>query len=227
MPNPHLQKYADRFKELISEGEALSKGCQRATRIWDVEIGSNGSGNWDTAAVFAWVTKSTHAINAVFGSTSSHFNLFTRSTAVNPFCKGPIDSGTGCLRAALSDLEGGFVKGQEFAIASGVFANVLEQAKYLNDHHFKDPAAVLMRVVLEDALKRMTREEGLDDTLKAAMLNQNLWKAERYNQPQWNMISAWLTIGNKAAHGEFGEYNEADVQTAISGVEQFLATHFN
>ena len=90
----------------------------------------------------------------------------------------------------------------------------------------KDPAAVLARVVLEDALKRIARGEGLDDNQSASRLNDELRRIGKYRQPQWRLIQAWLDIGNAAAHGNFNEYNEEDVEGLIEDIERFLATEF-
>jgi aspartyl aminopeptidase len=113
--------------------------------------------------------------------------------------------------------------GQEFLIAGEVFASILEQAKELNKSGYKDPAAVLTRVVIEDALRRLARREGVDDKQKASQINDDLKGSGIYPQVQWRFIQAWLDIGNAAAHGKFGDYTEEDVVKMIEGVEQFLA----
>lgn len=116
--------------------------------------------------------------------------------------------------------------GQEFLIAGEILDSVLEEAKHILNAGYKDPAAVLGRVVLEDALKRLARQEQLDDTQKATRLNDELKKAGKYNQPQWRQIQAWVDIGNSAAHGKFNEYSEEQVREQIEGVERFLANEF-
>ena len=131
------------------------------------------------------------------------------------------------LEGALNDLENGYLIGQEFIIAGEVFDSVLEQATYLNQSGHKDPAAVLARVVLEDSLKRLAREESLNETLSASRINDELRRVGRYAQPQWRLIQAWLDLGNAAAHGRFAEYSQQDVQKLIEDIERFLAAHFH
>ena len=72
--------------------------------------------------------------------------------------------------------------------------------KYLFELGHDQAAAILGRVILEDALKRLARLEQLDDTKKATVLNDELKKARRYNQIQWRQIQVWVDIGNDAAH---------------------------
>ena len=226
MLNSRLHKVAARLKELIDEGKLLSRNCQPVPMSPGIIRSSYDPTNHSTVDVHAWVVKSQHILKSIFGISSSHAVHFGLCTEEYAWRRHNIDCGTGCLQAALSDLEGGFLKGQEIAIASEVFDTVLEQARYLNEKGFKDPAAVLMRVVLEDALKRIAREESIDNSQKATKINEDLWKADRYTQPQWRLIGAWLDTGNKAAHGDFSQYTQEDVKNAIQGVETFLAANF-
>lgn len=110
-------------------------------------------------------------------------------------------------------------------IAAEVFNSILEQATELNDKGYKDPAAVLARVALEDTLKRIARAEGIDDDQKTSTVNNELRKARIYPKPQWRQIQAWLDVGNDAAHGNFGNYSQKDVDNLIQGVETFIATN--
>ena len=133
----------------------------------------------------------------------------------------------GILQGALNDLKNGYLLGREFFIASEVFDSMLEQSKhFLDNNDNKDIAAILSRIVLEDALKRLARQEGIDDSFKAAVINDKLKAKKRYNQVRWRSIQTWLDVGNSAAHGKFGEYSKDDVSNAIAGIEQFLASEF-
>jgi hypothetical protein len=222
MLNPKYQRYADRLKDLIEEGKDVAKL---------EHISSSGFRyiqNEDKIPLNAWIMKTNNIVETVFGNQSPHFRtlrevlpkegirLIETSNDIYPI--------TGVLAGALDDLEKGFLIGQEFLIAGEVFDSILEQAKDLNKKDYKDPAAVLTRVVLEDAIRRLARREGLDDTQKASQINDNLKKLGIYPQAQWRFIQAWLDIGNAAAHGKFNEYTKDDVTNMIDGVEQFLLT---
>jgi hypothetical protein len=222
MLSPKYQRYADRLKELIDEGKDVAKL---------EHISSSGFRyiqNEDKIPLNAWIMKTNNIVETVFGNQSPHFRtlrevlpkegirLIETSNDIYPI--------TGVLAGALDDLEKGFLIGQEFLIAGEVFDSILEQAKDLNKKEYKDPAAVLTRVVLEDAIRRLARREGLDDTQKASQINDNLKKLGIYPQAQWRFIQAWIDIGNAAAHGKFNEYTKDDVTNMIDGVEQFLLT---
>lgn len=217
MLNPKHKRYADRIRELIEEGHAVAK-LERDSSV--------GPYIKDKVPLHSWLTKVENIIESVFGAKSphySHLKVLTKRLPEHSYEVNPI---IGLLTGGLDDLEKGYLIGQEFIIAGEVFDSVLEQAKYLNLNGHKDPAAVLSRVVLEDALKRLGREEFIDDKLKASRINDELKKAGRYSQPQWRLIQAWLDIGNAAAHGSFTEYSQDDVTKLIEEVGRFLAIYF-
>jgi hypothetical protein len=226
MLNPKLQKYADRIKSLIEEGETLSRTCTPLEIYLDILSPDSSFIQRDTSKVFSWITKSTNALINVFGENDTHCKIFVLFSEISPDRKNLIDRRIGCLKAALSDIEDGFMQGQDFFIASEIFDSVLEQAKYLNEKGYKDPAAVLGRTVIEDALRRLARKEGLDDSKKAAMINNELKAANIYHQPMWRQVEVWLDIGNKAAHGDFSTFDENQVKLMLEGIGQFLANHF-
>lgn len=223
MLNPKYQRYASRIRELIQEGEKVV-----AIRGFSTRVGGAVSGE-DISVLHAWLVRVSNIVEAVFGLESSHFRHLKElmpGGVLNIYRSSDIHPIIGLLTGALDDLEKGYLLGQEFIIASEVFDSVLEQAKYLRQTGYKDPAAVLARVVLEDALKRLARVEDIDDTQKASKINEELKKAGRYAQPQWRLIQAWLDIGNAAAHGKFGEYTDEDVEKLIEDIERFLAAEF-
>ncbi len=182
----------------------------------------------------SWLTQSRNILGSVFGIQSFHYRQFednlpsekkggvrgvSRSYDVYPL--------VGVLSGALDDLENGFLTGQEFLIAGEVFDSILEQAKELNKNGYKDPAAVLTRIVLENALKRMAQNFDIDSTKKASFINDQLKKMKRYSQSQWRFIQAWLDIGNAAAHGKFDEYKSEDIEKVIQDLERFLVSNFH
>ena len=224
MLNPKYQRYADRLRELIKEGQGLTKLEKPSS-----DYGSSIQGE-DNSLVQSWLAKARNILETVFGSQSAHLRHFEQvlpqygilhvqhSYDIHPI--------VGVLSGALDDLEKGYLVGQEFLVAGEVFDSILEEAKYLVKSGFKDPAAVLARVVLEDALERLARSENIDDNQKASVINDQLKKKEKYPQSQWRFIQAWLDIGNAAAHGKFDEYTSQDITNLIEGIERFLLSDF-
>jgi len=216
---PNQQRYVDRLNELIVEGQSVAA----------LERQDNGfTYIREKAPLNAWLMKVANIVTAVFGTSSPQVLKYQALSKKHPSFEHSYEvlSLVGLLQGALSDLENGFLIGQEFLVAGEVFDSVLQQAKDLNKAGYKDPAAILGRVVLEDALRRLANEASIDSTLKASVLNEELKKAGRYAQPQWRLIQAWLDTGNAAAHGRFNDYSQDDVVKLLDDIERFLATYF-
>lgn len=212
--NPKYARVAERLKQLISEGVQVAK-LERP--------GELGSFIYDNVTLHGWLVRVDNIIRTAFGTSSAHFIHLNEVLVGKPSSSYDVNQIVGILQGALSDLEGGFLVGQEQLVAGVVFDSVLEQARHLLNGGFKDPAAVLCRVVIEECLHRLSCEEGLSDTGKASALNDALRDRGRYTKPQWRLVQAWLDIGNLAAHGKFSEFKDSDVAVMIEGVERFVA----
>jgi len=216
MLSPKYRRYADRIEALIKESQEIAAlGKPREYGGFYVE---------DEARLKAWLVKVKNIVEMTFGRDSPHYKQMLETTSQRVEYASEIVTLEGLLIGALDDLQGGFLIGQEFLLAGEVFGSVLEEAKHLNQSGHKDPAAVLARVVLEDALNRIARSEEVNDNQSAARINDELRKLGRYPQPQWRLVQAWLDMGNAAAHGEFDTYSNADIQRLIEDIERFLAS---
>lgn len=215
-------KYMDRLNELIIEGEEIAK-LEKPGAYFDFIQDE------DIIKLHAWLTKVINSLETIFGVNSPQYRTFRdilpKDGLKNIGHSYEIYPIVGVLSGALNDLEKGFLIGQEFLISSELFDTVLEEAKELNEKGYKDPAAVLVRVALEDSLKRIARREGLDSDKKTSVVNEDLKNKAIYNQIEWRRIQSWLDIGNAAAHGKFTEYTQVQVSEMIKGVEGFLATY--
>ncbi len=212
--NPKYQRAAGRLRDLIKEGQQVAA----------LERDSDGDPYIkDKIPLHSWLVKVENIVKSVFGTDSPHYQHVSKITTKYPERAYEVNRIVGILDGALNDLEEGFLYGQELLIAGEIFDSVLEEAKHLTENGFKDPAAVLVRVVIEDSLRRLSREEGLDDSIKASAMNLALREKERYAKPQWRLIDSWLDIGNSAAHGKFADYTQDGVLRMIADVERFLA----
>ena len=228
MLNPKYQRYADRLRSLIEEGEEVAKLAKPSSHNTETTPSFQDA---DNIQLQSWLTKVRNILQTAFGFQSHHFRHFEEILPKNGvgdiYFIYEIYPIVGVLKGALDDLENGYLLGQEFLIAAEVFDSILEQAKQLCKSGYKDPAAVLARVVLEDSLKRLARMEGFDENQKASAINDELKKRGRYSQIQWRMVQAWLDLGNAAAHGKFNDYQSEDVINLISNLENFLAKEFH
>jgi len=222
MLGPKHERYADRMQSLIEQAQVL-----KSTRIR--EEGGRRGYIQDKVGLNAWLMNVWNVVELAVGRGSPHFVELERIKELQTWIEKDyqVEWIEGILAGALDDLKSGMLVGQEFLIAGQVFDSVLEQARHLNGVGHKDAAAVLARVVIEDALRRLSRQAGIADDQSASVLNDELKKAGRYVQSQWRQIQAWLDIGNDAAHGHFEKYDDARVASMIDEIEGFLAREFS
>jgi len=213
--NQRQEKAAARIRELIDEGEAVARLEESAAHVTPYIK--------KKVPLHSWLVKVENIVKTTFGTDGAHYSQLAPILASDPERAYEVRKIVGILTGALDDLEGGYLRGQERLIAGEILDSVLEDARQLSEAGFKDAAAILARVVVEDALRRMCREAGLSDDQKVAVLNDSLRDAGTYPKPQWRIIQSWLDIGNAAAHGKFDEYTADDVTRMIADVERFLA----
>lgn len=213
-------KYNQRLKDLIVESQNVLNSIRE-------ESGEYGYfEEIDETLYNSWVIKSKNAIQLTFGEKSKHYDAFNHIASNRGTYRNHVKSLKGILVGAQDDYENGYVIGQEFLIAGEIFDSLLEESKHLLNTNHKDAAAILGRVVIEDSLKRLARNENINENQKASILNDELKKASLYTQPQWRLIQSYLDIGNSAAHGKFQEYDSNDVKTMLEGIEMFFAKFF-
>lgn len=133
---------------------------------------------------------------------------------------------TGLLTAAMTDYREGFMADAKLLVSAEVFADFLVQAEVLLENDYKDAAAVVVRAVLEDGLRRVCVSKGIavKDRDGVHQLAEALTKQNALTAVQFKEIEAKKEIGNKAAHGKFHEYTKADVVAFHEFVQRLLAT---
>jgi len=170
-----------------------------------------------------WITSSQSLLGRVFGQNSDHYRNFT-----NEFTKGisysPAKRAHGVLHAALDDYESGALFKIRSLIQAEVFDDLLEQAEALHESGYYQPAAVLAGAVLEDGLRQLcdTNDISLPDKPKLDYINAQLARAGVYNKLVLKRITALADLRNKAAHGEWNEFNVNDVADMLTAIRRFL-----
>jgi len=219
---PKQKRLAEHLRALIEEGKAVAALERRSADGTDYIR--------DTVPLQAWLAKAANATETTFGPASPQLRHLRELMPHGPRLvehSYEVLAIVGLLSGSVEDLENGYLLGQEFLIAGEVFDNLLDQASRLHQLGYKDPAAVLARVVLEEALSRIARRERIDASLKASAMNDELRKVAAYGQPQWRQIQVWLDIGNLAAHGKFDQFVDKDALGMIEGISGFLASSFS
>jgi hypothetical protein len=141
--------------------------------------------------------------------------------------------------AALSALRIAYSEGQmrtlEELIHADLFSDLLEQAEHLLESGYKDAAAVIADGVLEEHLRKLCAKNGIATTvpgkggkqthLMIDAMNAELARAGVYGKNDLKQVTAWAGIRNDAAHGQYGNYNEGQVEAMVRGIRLFLSNY--
>ena len=173
-----------------------------------------------------WRSQALVCLTQVFGSGHTYRESFASDTEKAGY-PASVKRGLGILRAALEDVEHGYLNTIRQMAAADVFSDFTDQAEYLleNDHWM--PAVSLAGAVLENGLRSIaTRNDvvvhGQDDL---SSLNNKLADKAIYNNLRRKQVALWADVRNAVDHGRFDDVNESDGADLVRGVRGFLAEY--
>lgn len=219
------QKIVNRIQELINRHAEVTKtrkqggGRSMYEPPYDLV---------DNEMVNQWGVSCLHIIKRVFGENSDHYisfaKLFPKFAGYDSFKKA-----LGILKAAKEDYESGYLFEARVLIQAEVFDDFLGQAKHLLESGYYAPAAVIAGSVLEDGLRKLCMQHNvaLHAKPKLDAMNSDLVKAGVYNVLVQKQITALADIRNKAAHGQWTEFTDKDVEQMVVQVRAFMTNHFS
>jgi hypothetical protein len=163
-----------------------------------------------------WQTSSLLLIERTFGKESIYYTNFAVTTRYNNLNAQEME-GTLLLVGVQGEVKSGFLYKIERLISNDFFDSINEQAEYLVNPGYKDAAAILGRVIIENTLKEVATERNLSfsDYIKLSALNELLWKNGVYEKNIWRLMQGHIDVGNFAAHGEFDKYDEKSVEEML------------
>jgi hypothetical protein len=211
-----------RFQELEAKAAAVSR-----QRVHDFTSSDDGKAYYkiQEAPAGAWATNVQNLLQRVFGRDSVHYTNFTTAYERWSGWESGFETLVALFDAAREDYEGGYLFSVRALAKAEVLSDSFAQSRQLLAAGYKDPASVLARVALESALKELCDEHGIVHG-KLDKMNADLCKAGVYNMAKQKQITAWADIGNKAAHGDWSAYSEADARSMLDGVEGIVADLF-
>ena len=124
-------------------------------------------------------------------------------------------------RALRDDIADGWLSSVTELAHADTYAGYLEMAEGLQSQGYKDAAAVIAGTSLEVHLKALATKHGLGlqapngGPKKMDAVNAELKAAGIYNAIEHKQMTAWLGIRNSAAHGNYGDYDEAAVRGLV------------
>lgn len=184
----------------------------------------------DSGAIKGFRAASLSFIERVYKSSHPLYKEFDTNT--DDYYPSNAENGIAILKAIKSEIEGGWLFTMKSLITAEIFSDFLEMTGHLLEQGYKDPAAVMAGSVLEENLRQLCLKNDIPIELekdgnlipkKADRLNADLAKNEIYSKLDQKMITTWLDLRNKAAHGQYDQYNLDQVKHMLQSITEFLA----
>ena len=208
-----------RFAELEDNAKTISESREKDF------VSNKGEIHYKVASpVFrGWVVKVLSLLQRIFGEDSVHHQQFQEnSKKIHRVTKDTFEICLSIFQASKDDYEGGYLFNVRALVKAEVLDDALEQAEKILNAGYKDPACVVVGVALEITIKEMCTRNGIPHK-KLDGMNVELCKAGIYNMAKQKQITAWADLRNDGAHGNWAEYNIADVKDFLNGVQRFIA----
>ena len=133
----------------------------------------------------------------------------------------------GTVEAAQHDFEAGLLFDMKALISAELLGDFIDQAETLLAANYHIPAASLAGAVLEDTLRKLWVKKGwsIPDRTNINSLNNELARADEYNNLTQKQITAYADIRNNADHGHYDRFKREDVEDMIKWVRRFAEEH--
>lgn len=241
-PNLH-KKYLDRFDQLIQEGESLYQGIKDIPRWASPAKTKRPWTQQETechSKVEGWLINYQSLLDQILPLNSVQRQLFTKKETHYLDYGTQLKQYVSRLKGFKDDFANGLFSDLSLQIEAEIVADYMGQAEQLlaegqTGQYDHVPAAVLAGAVLEKGLRTLCTKQTpplplVDPKGNPLMMNRlidDLKKAGVFNELKAKHLRAWADIRNKAAHGEFSEFNRNDVGKMIGGINDFLADYLS
>jgi len=220
-------------KEIDSLVDLGNKIVQQAS------MSDSGFEGNDLVNVSSWVTRLGQLIRKLYGENSQHFANYNAAISTENFYNihsnwyGHISQVQGIALTVKHDIQNDLLGSIKGLLQADLFADFLEIGEHLLKEGYKDAAAVTIGAVLEDGLRKLCDKSGIATTkpngspMTIDPLNAELAKQSIYSKLVQKQVTSWAHIRNKAAHGEYDEYNKEQVEMMLLFVQGFAEQHLS
>lgn len=243
LPPSVLNKYLDRFDELIQEGERIYKVLKYVSNGFfkDPVQGTRPLTQQELEEpqkLERWKLNYLSLLEQIIPRRSIHRKLLDEKGIVPREVHDTLNTRISRLKGLKDDFQKGFLGDLGLEIEAAIVADYMGQAEQLlaegqPGKYDYVPAAVLAGAVLEKSLRTLCDKQSpsistVNDKGKPLTLTpliEALKKNNLFNELTAKQLRAWADIRNSAAHGNFDEFNRSQVDLMIQGINNFLALH--
>jgi hypothetical protein len=185
----------------------------------------------DSAGSLMLIQRFLAAIDRLTVPTSTYAQAAARQAGAKTCSLSRLMELAAVVTALREDINSGWMASVTELAHADTYAGYLEMAEGLSGQGYKDAAAVIAGTSLEVCLKALATKHGVSLQLpsgapkKMDAVNAELKAAGVYNALEHKQVTAWLAIRNSAAHGDYGDYDDAAVKAMVEGVGGFAGKH--
>lgn len=216
-----------RLEELIVRGNENYVNSRKAEVIYK---SSSKVSDEHYSKCVAWKFSVKNILKNVYGYESEYYVLFSKiftcysENDKNQYDRENISQALGILTSAKEEFDLGLLNKIIHIVSVEFFDNVLDQARELLKKGYKDPSAILGRIIIENTLKDLCKRNNVqfNEGVGASKLNEILKDNNTFTLPQFKLCRTYIELGNNAAHGDFDKYSERDVYKMFEYIENSL-----
>ena len=241
-----LGSYIKQLKDILDEYEIIKKKAIdksykpiKTKTIYRTEA-TTGPPRINSDDYNRLIIKAKAAIRRIAGMESEYYNGIKKLTKKDStffeetFNFNNLERIMGVVKALFDDLNKGYLNELVEIVHAELFADLLEQAKYLLNEGYKDAAAVISGSILEQHFRKLCSKNNLElnktkneRSIPKSMdeLKQDLAREKIISSNDINLVTGWIQIRNKAAHGHYDTYNLKDIELMIQGIGHIVSKY--
>lgn len=186
----------------------------------------------DISAAQTWMISAVAVVEAVCPAGSSYINEIRLLGANRKLGSDTnishIQRMLGILNAVRSDADAGILRSPEDIAFATAFDDFLDHALEFRRLGKIGEAAVLGSVVLEDAMKRISKKHGVPHSGQSLdPLIDLLAKAGVFTSIKAKRLKAYAGVRNAALHADWEKIAPSDVEDLLRGVRELLDAHLS
>ncbi len=210
------ESVSERIRSLITEGQYLRGGSAHGT-VLSVDHMEKCSG---------WIGAAGHVVQIVCPNPENMYRKKAEeiaSRSVGNFTHSAVGEFTELLKRLLADVQGGLIAAIINRAQAETFDDFLDHGRaYLKAEQVRE-AGVIVGVVFEDSLRRVSRKNGIKDKdVKLDELISALTKLEVISPTKAKRARAAAHVRTKATHAQWDEFDLKDVNAAIEFTQELI-----
>lgn len=184
-----------------------------------------------------WYSRALKALELAFGTDSELYRDFrdsdvkpqvlaktSRESELRRTITSHLGSQLGMIMGAVSILDEDWLPKVQDEATKKAMGSFEDLASDLLDDGYKDAAAVLSRVILEEKLHIFCSKANMLPKKKKPGINDytnELYNRKKLKKHEMRAIQRWADIGNDAIHLRFDQYSKKDVKQMITWISDF------